>query len=82
MEKNIFESIKHINNYKSEYWTSRELYKVLEYVDYRNFLKVIEKAKEACKNSKQDIHNHFVDANDMVSIGSGAERPVVILNLF
>ncbi len=81
MTQNIFESIKHINDYKSEYWTSRELYKALEYADYRNFLKVVEKAKEACKNSKQDIHNHFVDADDMVSIGSGAERSVNTVHL-
>ena len=81
MTQNIFESIKHINDYKSEYWTSRELYKALEYSEYRNFLKVVEKAKEACKNSKQDIHNHFVDANDMVSIGSGAERTVDTIHL-
>jgi DNA-damage-inducible protein D len=39
-------------------------------------LNVIEKAKEACKNSGQVIHNHFVEANEMVSIGSGAEKTV------
>ena len=37
---------------------------------------VIEKAKEACKNSRQDIHTHFVDTNEMVKIGTGAERSV------
>ncbi len=76
MVQNIFESIKHINEYNSEYWSARELYKILEYSDYRNFLNVVDKAKEACKNSNQDIHNHFVDTDDMVPIGSGAERPV------
>ena len=76
MPNNIFEQIKRINEYNSEYWSARELYKVLEYSDYRNFLNVVEKAKEACKNSGQDIHNHFVDTDDMVSIGSGANRPV------
>lgn len=76
MTVNIFEQIKRVNEYGSEYWSSRELAKALEYSDYRNFLNVIEKAKEACENSKQDIHIHFVEANDMVSIGSGAERPV------
>jgi DNA-damage-inducible protein D len=32
--------------------------------------------KVACENSGEVIHNHFVDANEMVSIGSGAEKPV------
>lgn len=59
-----------------EYWTSRDLSKVLEYTDYRNFEKVIAKAKEACNNSDQEIDNHFVEINDMVEIGSGAKRPV------
>jgi DNA-damage-inducible protein D len=76
MGNNIFEEIKRINEYQSEYWSARDLTKVLEYVEYRNFLLVINKAKEACQNSGEVIHNHFVDANDMVKIGSGAERSI------
>lgn len=59
-----------------EYWSSRELAKALEYTDYRNFLTAVHKAKTACENSGEVIHNHFVDANEMVPIGSGAEKPV------
>ncbi|MEI6379071.1 MAG: DNA damage-inducible protein D [Candidatus Falkowbacteria bacterium] len=76
MAQVIFESIKHVNEFGSDYWTARELANALEYVDYRNFIKVVSKAKEACKNSGQDIHNHFVDINDMVEVGSGAKREV------
>lgn len=76
MQKNLFENIKRINEYQSEFWSARELAKVLDYLDYRNFLAVIEKAKEACENSGEVIHNHFVDANEMVKIGSGAERNI------
>ena len=70
----LFESIKHIDENGIEYWTSRNLWKILEYNEYRNFLPVIEKAKIACKNSGQNIEDHFVDINEMVTIGSGAER--------
>ena len=42
--------------------------------DYRNFLKVIEKAKQACFNSGYEIFDHFVEINEMVQIGSGATR--------
>lgn len=81
MKNNIFEEIKRINEYNAEYWSARELSEVLEYSDYRNFLKVIKKAKEAAKNSGEDIHNHFVDFNEMVQIGSGAEREIATIHL-
>jgi len=81
MDSNIFEKIKKINEYQNEYWSARDLARVLDYSDYRNFSLVIEKSKEACKNSGQVIHNHFVDANDMVKIGSGAERSLDTVNL-
>lgn len=71
-----FESIKHINEYGQEFWYARELQIVLEYTDWRNFSKVIEKAQTACTNSGAQINDHFVEVNKMVEIGSGAERKV------
>ena len=35
---------------------------------------VIQRAKEACKNSNVNVVDHFVEADKMVQIGSGAER--------
>lgn len=70
----IFESIRQIDENGVEYWTSRQLCKVLEYSEYQHFLPVIEKAKVACKTSGQAIENHFEDILEMVLIGSGAER--------
>ncbi len=81
MTQNVFEKIKKINEYKSEFWSARELYKALDYADYRNFLNVVKKAKKACENSNQVVHNHFVDVNDMVSVGSGVERPINTIHL-
>jgi len=81
MTENQFEAIKRIDDNGKEYWSSRELAKVLEYSDYRNFLTAVNKAKIACENSGEVIHNHFVDANEMVQIGSGAEKPVEIVYL-
>lgn len=46
------------------------------YTDYRNFEKVIAKAKEACNNSGQEIDNHIVEINDMIEIGKGGKRSV------
>lgn len=72
--KKIFESIKHTNKYNAEHWSARELSKVLEYKDYRNFLIAIYKAMGACRNSNQEISDHFGEATAMVDIGSGAKR--------
>lgn len=59
-----------------EYWFARDLQLLLGYNEWRNFLKVIEKAKNACENSKQNISDHFVDVNKMVDVGSGAKREI------
>lgn len=72
--ESLFESIKHINDYGEEFWYARELAKVLEYKDFRNFELTIFKAMDACKNSGNEIFNHFGEITEMVSIGSGAKR--------
>lgn len=76
MKENQFETIKRIDDNGAEFWSSRDLAKALEYTDYRNFLTAIGKAKIACENSGEVIHNHFVEANEMVVIGSGAEKSI------
>ncbi len=70
----IFEQIKRIDEQGQEFWSSRDLWKVLEYTEYRHFLPVIDKAKEACINSHQVLADHFEDFLEMVTIGSGAQR--------
>jgi len=73
-DENTFESIKHINEYGQEYWLARELQPVLEYTEWRNFSRIIDKAKEACSGSGNVIKDHFVDVNKMVEIGSSTYR--------
>ena len=72
-----FESIRHETAEGYEYWSARELAKILGYAtNYRNFKPAIEKAKEACQNSGHAVSDHFADVRNMVAIGSGAKRPV------
>lgn len=72
----IFEQIKRIDENKNEYWTARDLSKVLEYSEYRHFLPVIDRAKEACKNSGNTVLDHFEDILEMIELGKGAKREV------
>lgn len=76
MWNNIFEEIKHINEYGNEYWSARELFKFLDYSEYSKFLPVIEKAKISCKNSLQSEEDHFAQVSEMVEIGSWAKREI------
>lgn len=69
-----FEGLKHLSEGGFEYWSARELAPLLEYRDWRNFEKVIIKAKQACEISKHPVVDHFVEANKMVLLGSGSQR--------
>lgn len=64
-----FESIKKINSDGVEYWEARELMPILGYDRWENFRKVINKAIDACANSRQNEKNHFLDVAKMVDIG-------------
>lgn len=72
--ESLFDSIKHINEYGEEFWYARELSKVLEYKDFRNFELIIYKAMEACQNSNNEVLDHFGEVTEMVAIGSRAKR--------
>ena len=65
-----FESIKHIDENGIEFWYARELMLVLEYKQWRRFEQVIERAKEACKNSNISIDDHFADVGKIVKAGA------------
>ena len=72
--ENIFESIKHIDQNGNEYWYARELSKVLEYRDWRNFQKVVDKAIISAKNSVSDNGNWVVEVNKPIKTGKGKEE--------
>ena len=72
--ESIFESIKHIDEFGQEYWEARELQKVLEYKEWRNFKKSIEKAIVSCKISIYKVSDHFVEVNKMVKTGDSYRK--------
>lgn len=76
-----FDEIKKIDEKGREFWTARGLSKILGYSEYRHFLPVVGKAKEAAENSQQIVTDHFEDFLDMVGIGSGARRELKNIRL-
>ena len=70
----IFEDIKHIDEYGNEFWYARELQKVLEYKDWRNFKKVIDKAVISAKNSVLNEKDWVVEVNKPIKTGKGKKE--------
>ena len=79
--QNIFEQIRQVDENGNEFWSARDLGKVLEYSEFRHFVPVIDRAKEACKNSGLTVSDHFEDILDMIELGKGAKRSVDSIKL-
>ena len=71
--KKRFDDIRHEEN-GVEFWYARELMEILEYVQWRNFEKTIDKAKITCENNGIIVSDHFADVSKMVEIGSKTQR--------
>jgi len=59
-----------------ECWSARELQKVFNYAEWRNFLKAIDKAKKSCEAAGEELSNHFVGFNKMIDLAKGAQREI------
>ena len=70
-----FDAIRHVDEQLGEYWSARELYKILGYTEWRNFnYTVIKRAMKACGENGRAVSDHFVQSYKMVSLGSGSKR--------
>ena len=65
-----FEDIKHVREDGTEFWSAREFALALDYVEWRNFSKVIDRAMIACENSGHVISHDFVEVNKIVEAGA------------
>ena len=87
MEKNVILELKHkfeeaaYEQTGVEYWLSRELQVLLGYSEQRNFINSIEKAKESCKSSGEEVFDHFVDDNKTIKMPNGASKEIPDLML-
>lgn len=74
--ESLFESIRHVNEYNQEFWYARELQIALEYKEWRNFKKVIDKAITACEGSENAVLEHFVDVNKTIDMPKNASKEI------
>ena len=72
-----FEDIKHIDEDGSEFWYARELMPILQYSNWQNFEKIIEKAKISCENSDISVFEHFIDVSKTIKMPKGAEKTIL-----
>lgn len=70
-DTSLFENIKHIREDGSEFWYARELQQVLEYAKWANFMQVIDKARESCRNAGNIEISEFTDVGKIVDLGFG-----------
>lgn len=77
----VFEKIKQIDENGVEFWYARDLQLIFEYREWRNFTKVIDKAKEACLNSGLNIIDHFIYINKNITLSNNATRKIEDIKL-
>ena len=75
-QEQVFEDIKHIDEYGNEYWEARELQKILGYKEWRLFANVIEKAQVSCSRSNNNISSHFGVYSKIVVAGN-TTKPII-----
>jgi DNA-damage-inducible protein D len=75
-EYQSFEDIRKTDKDGNEFWSARDLQEVLKYTQWRNFLKVVDKAMLSCKNSGNAVSEHFADVSKMIEVGQGGQRRV------
>ena len=72
-----FEDIKHIDENNMEFWYARELMPILQYSNWQNFEKIINKAKISCKNSDISKFEHFIDVSKTIPMPKGAKKTII-----
>ena len=68
-----FEDIKHIDKNGIEFWYARELMPILQYSNWQNFERIIDKAKISCENSGISVFEHFIDVNKLSKRANNAK---------
>ncbi|MDL2142324.1 MULTISPECIES: DNA damage-inducible protein D [Flavobacterium] len=77
----IFEKLKKTDKAGNEYWSAKDLAKLLGYSRYSSFIEVLDKAKASCINAGQETASHFKDFSAIKSVGNDLQRNWVNVKL-
>lgn len=72
----LFEQIRLENESGAEYWSARDLAKVLGYSKWEKFRNAIDRAEVACENSGQSVDGHFLHTTRVSTFGKGGQREI------
>ena len=72
--RDALEQKKRIHANGNSYWLGREIMEILGYRDWRDFIALVERAKDACNKSGNFSNDHFVHYPEMIEAGKGAQR--------
>jgi DNA-damage-inducible protein D len=73
-----FDAIQQFDEEIGEYWSARDLYKLLGYTEWRNFNNnVIKRAMKACEENGRAESDHFVRSYKAITGGKGAKQNIV-----
>jgi DNA-damage-inducible protein D len=72
----LFEQIRLETEDGSEYWSARDLAKVLGYSKWEKFRNAIDRAEVACENSGQAVEDHFLHTTRVSTFGKGGRRDI------
>lgn len=64
INESLFEQIRQIDEAGNEYWSVRQFAKVIEYVGFIKFERILNKAKQACENSGYTVADHMLIINN------------------
>ncbi len=68
------DAIRQVDEQENEYWSARDMSKLLGYAKWENFVVVIKRAMKACENSGEAVSDHFPEVRKMIKTGKGAIR--------
>ncbi|WP_371053672.1 phage antirepressor KilAC domain-containing protein [Rhodococcus gordoniae] len=71
-----FDRIRQTRPDGSEFWSARDLCKVVEYETWRNFAAAIDRAKIACANTGNAVTSEFVGVDKVVQYGNDSSRSI------
>ena len=72
-----FESKAQYDENGVEFWYARDLQILFQYELWQKFHNVIDRAKQSCKQSKNEIEDHFIRVDKMIEVGKGGQREVI-----